>query len=135
LVRQGATVLLTTQYLEEADRLADTIAVLSAGRVVASGTPEELKATVGRRTVTLTLDGDDAPGRAGASLRGAGFAPVGGEEGTRILVVPIDATREIADVVRALDHAGVEATELTFGEPSLDDVYLTLAEQHARTPA
>ncbi|OSP39555.1 daunorubicin/doxorubicin resistance ABC transporter ATP-binding protein DrrA, partial [Streptomyces sp. 13-12-16] len=78
LVEQGATVLLTTQYLEEADRLADSIAVLSAGKVVASGTADELKATVGRRTVTLTLDSDDAPARAGAALRGAGFAPVGG---------------------------------------------------------
>ncbi|MFD3826669.1 ATP-binding cassette domain-containing protein [Streptomyces sp. NPDC058625] len=135
LVEQGATVLLTTQYLEEADRLADTITVLSDGRVVASGTAHELKATVGRRTVTLTLDSDDAPVRAGAALRDAGFAPVGGEEATRSLVVPIDTTRQIADVIRALDHAGVEATELTFGEPSLDDVYLTLAEQHARTPA
>ncbi|MGY0065417.1 ATP-binding cassette domain-containing protein [Streptomyces sp. QTS137] len=134
LVEQGATVLLTTQYLEEADRLADTIAVLSAGRVVAAGTAEELKATVGRRTVTLTLDGDDTE-RAGAALRGAGFAPAGGEEGTHGIVVPIDATRQIADVIRALDHAGVEAAELTFGEPTLDDVYLTLAEQHARTPA
>ncbi|WP_371103323.1 ABC transporter ATP-binding protein, partial [Streptomyces sp. PU_AKi4] len=72
LVEQGATVLLTTQYLEEADRLADSIAVLSAGKVVASGTADELKATVGRRTVTLTLDSDDAPARAGAALRGAG---------------------------------------------------------------
>ncbi|WP_416237870.1 ATP-binding cassette domain-containing protein [Streptomyces sp. NEAU-W12] len=135
LVQQGATVLLTTQYLEEADRLADSITVLSAGKVVASGTADELKATVGRRTVTLTLDGDDAPARAGAALRGAGFAPVGGEDGTRSLVVPIDTTREIADVIRALDRASVEATELTFGEPTLDDVYLTLAEQHARTPA
>jgi ABC-2 type transport system ATP-binding protein len=135
LVEQGATVLLTTQYLEEADRLADTIAVLSAGRVVASGTADELKATVGRRTVTLTLDGDDAAVRAATALRAAGFAPAGGEDGARGLVVPIDTTRQIADVIRSLDQAGVEADELTFGEPTLDDVYLTLAEQHARTPA
>ncbi|AQS72410.1 daunorubicin/doxorubicin resistance ABC transporter ATP-binding protein DrrA [Streptomyces pactum] len=135
LVEQGTTVLLTTQYLEEADRLADTIAVLSAGRVVAAGTAEELKATVGHRTVTLTLGTDEAPPLAGAALRAAGFAPVNGEEGTRSLAVPIDATREIADIVRALDQVGVEATELTFGEPTLDDVYLTLAEQSAGSPA
>ncbi|MCZ9349318.1 ATP-binding cassette domain-containing protein [Streptomyces mutabilis] len=136
LVEQGTTVLLTTQYLEEADRLADSIAVLSAGRVVAAGTAAELKATVGRRTVTLALETGEDRNAAGAALRGAGFAPVVGEEDPRAVVVPIDATREIAEVVRALDQVGVEATELTFGEPTLDDVYLALADQSAsRTPA
>ncbi|MYS32294.1 daunorubicin/doxorubicin resistance ABC transporter ATP-binding protein DrrA, partial [Streptomyces sp. SID7804] len=72
---------------------------------------------------------------AATALRAAGFAPAGGEDGARGLVVPIDTTRQIADVIRSLDQAGVEADELTFGEPTLDDVYLTLAEQHARTPA
>ncbi|CAL9271763.1 Daunorubicin_doxorubicin resistance ATP-binding protein DrrA [Streptomyces sp. SudanB5_2050] len=135
LVEQGTTVLLTTQYLEEADRLADSIAVLSAGRVVAAGTAAELKATVGRRTVTLALETGEDRNAAGAALRGAGFAPVVGEEDPRAVVVPIDATREIAEVVRALDQVGVEATELTFGEPTLDDVYLALADQAAsRTP-
>ncbi len=80
LVEQGTTVLLTTQYLEEADRLADSIAVLSAGRVVAAGTAAELKATVGRRTVTLALETGEDRNAAGAALRGAGFAPVVGEE-------------------------------------------------------
>ncbi|MFE1029756.1 ATP-binding cassette domain-containing protein [Streptomyces sp. NPDC058818] len=136
LVEQGTTVLLTTQYLEEADRLADSIAVLSAGRVVAAGTAAELKATVGRRTVTLALETGEDRNAAGAALRGAGFAPVVGEEDPRAVVVPIDATREIAEVVRALDQVGVEATELTFGEPTLDDVYLALADQSAsRAPA
>ncbi|MCU7705726.1 ATP-binding cassette domain-containing protein [Streptomyces albidoflavus] len=129
LVEQGTTVLLTTQYLEEADRLADRIAVLSAGRVVAAGTAPELKATVGRRTVTLTLETGEDVSAARTALRGAGFAPVDGE--ARTVVVPIDATREIADIIRSLDQAGVEASELNFGEPTLDDVYLTLAEQAA----
>ncbi|MGW8066316.1 ATP-binding cassette domain-containing protein [Streptomyces ziwulingensis] len=136
LVEQGTTVLLTTQYLEEADRLADSIVVLSAGRVVAAGTAAELKATVGRRTVTLALETGEDRNAAGTALRGAGFTPVVGEEDPRAVVVPIDATREIAEVVRALDQVGVEATELTFGEPTLDDVYLALAEQSAsRAPA
>ncbi|MBQ1100913.1 ATP-binding cassette domain-containing protein [Streptomyces sp. b94] len=136
LVEQGTTVLLTTQYLEEADRLADSITVLSAGRVVAAGTAAELKATVGRRTVTLALETGEDRNAAGAALRGAGFAPVVGEGDPRAVVVPIDATREIAEVVRALDQVGVEATELTFGEPTLDDVYLALANQSvSRAPA
>ncbi|MFD7907621.1 ATP-binding cassette domain-containing protein [Kitasatospora sp. NPDC059747] len=140
LVAEGTTVLLTTQYLDEADRLADAITVLSGGSVVAHGTPAELKARVGRRTVTVVLDGPaggssgNDPGsdagrdfeRAADALRRAGLAPVTGREGAA-LVVPIEATRDIAAVVRALDGVGVEAAELTFGEPGLDDVYLALA--------
>lgn len=136
LVAEGTTVLLTTQYLDEADRLADAITVLSGGSVVAHGTPAELKARVGRRTVTVVLDGpaggDSGSGsgsdfeRAADALRRAGLAPVTGREGAA-LVVPIEATRDIAAVVRALDGVGVEAAELTFGEPGLDDVYLALA--------
>ncbi|WBP90374.1 ATP-binding cassette domain-containing protein [Kitasatospora cathayae] len=134
LVAEGTTVLLTTQYLDEADRLADAITVLSGGSVVAHGTPAELKSRVGRRTVTVVLDG---PGgsetgndleHAADALRRAGLAPVAGREGAA-LVVPIEATRDIAAVVRALDGVGVEAAELTFGEPGLDDVYLALAHR------
>lgn len=126
LVAQGATVLLTTQYLDEADRLADSIAVLSAGAVIAEGTAAELKSRVGRRTVTVVLDPEDEPALAGAALARAGFEPVSGAERS-MLVLPIDASRDIAAVVRALDQVGVEAAELSFGEPGLDDVYLALA--------
>ncbi|MGW2254858.1 ATP-binding cassette domain-containing protein [Kitasatospora sp. NPDC001660] len=136
LVAEGTTVLLTTQYLDEADRLADAITVLSGGAVVAHGTPAELKARVGRRTVTVVLDGADDPARdesarAADALRRAGLAPVTGREGAA-LVVPIEATRDIAAVVRALDGVGIEAAELTFGEPGLDDVYLALAHRPDR---
>ncbi|MFJ2805914.1 ATP-binding cassette domain-containing protein [Kitasatospora sp. NPDC087271] len=134
LVAEGTTVLLTTQYLDEADRLADAITVLSDGAVVAHGTPAELKARVGRRTVTVVLDGpagndsgNDSE-RAAEALRRAGLAPVTGREDAA-LVVPIEATRDIAAVVRALDGVGIEAAELTFGEPGLDDVYLALAHR------
>ncbi|MFH8385212.1 ATP-binding cassette domain-containing protein [Kitasatospora sp. NPDC018058] len=130
LVAEGTTVLLTTQYLDEADRLADAITVLSGGSVVAHGTPAELKARVGRRTVTVVLDGPAGSDseRAAEALRRAGLAPVTGREGAA-LVVPIEATRDIAAVVRALDGVGIEAAELTFGEPGLDDVYLALAHR------
>ncbi|MFJ2577487.1 ATP-binding cassette domain-containing protein [Kitasatospora aureofaciens] len=131
LVAEGTTVLLTTQYLEEADRLADSITVLSGGSVIAGGTPAELKARVGRRTVTVVLDGADDPARAAEALRRAGLAPVAGREDAT-LVVPIEATRDIAAVVRALDGVGIEAAELSFGEPSLDDVYLALAHRPDR---
>ncbi|MEV0678018.1 ATP-binding cassette domain-containing protein [Actinosynnema sp. NPDC050436] len=128
LVTDGTTVLLTTQYLDEADRLADSITVLSQGKVVASGTSAELKAQVGRRTVTVTLaDAADLP-RAQHALERAGMQPV---PSLNTLTAPITSSRELAVVVRALDEVGLEATELALGEPTLDDVYLTLAAHAA----
>ncbi|WP_433545009.1 ATP-binding cassette domain-containing protein [Streptomyces sp. CA-294286] len=130
LVTDGATVLLTTQYLEEADRLADSITVLSGGRVIADGTAAELKAAVGRRTVTVTLDPAADRESAVGALRLAALEP-SVAPGTDCLVIPIDASKDVATVIRALDQVGAEASELSFGEPTLDDVYLALA---GRTP-
>ncbi|XVS65741.1 ATP-binding cassette domain-containing protein [Actinosynnema sp. CA-299493] len=128
LVTDGTTVLLTTQYLDEADRLADSITVLSKGKVVAEGTSADLKAQVGQRTVTVTLeDASDVPKAIGA-LERAGMQPVAVEN---TLTAPVTSSREIAKVVRALDEVGLEATELALGEPTLDDVYLTLAQHTA----
>jgi ABC-2 type transport system ATP-binding protein len=127
LVTDGTTVLLTTQYLDEADRLADSITVLARGKVVAAGTSAELKAQVGRRTVTVTLDDASDVPKAAEALERAGMQPVSAQN---TLTAPVTSSREIATVVRALDEVGLEATELALGEPTLDDVYLTLA-QHA----
>lgn len=133
LVAEGTTVVLTTQYLDEADRLADSIVVLAAGAVIASGTAAELKARVGRRTVTVALEDSDDPRIAVMALREAGLEPVTSPTDASI-VVPVQASREMARVVRALDRVGIEAAELAFAEPSLDDVYLTLAAQPAPSP-
>ncbi|MEV5378501.1 ATP-binding cassette domain-containing protein [Streptomyces nondiastaticus] len=130
LVAGGTTVLLTTQYLDEADRLADSITVLSAGAVIASGTAAELKAQVGKRTVTVTPAPAAGPAVACAALRHAGLEPVPDRENGTV-VVAIEASKDVAEVIRALDRAGVEATELSFREPSLDDVYLALAGRSA----
>ncbi|MFJ4879773.1 ATP-binding cassette domain-containing protein [Streptomyces sp. NPDC088745] len=126
LVAEGATVLLTTQYLEEADRLADSITVLSGGRVIADGTAAELKAAVGRRTVTVTLDPAADRESAVGALRRAALEPSVAPQ-SDCLVIPIDASKDVATVIRALDQVGAEASELSFGEPTLDDVYLALA--------
>ncbi|WP_433870124.1 ATP-binding cassette domain-containing protein [Saccharopolyspora sp. CA-218241] len=126
LVVDGTTVLLTTQYLDEADRLADSITVLSAGRVVASGTSAELKAQVGQRTVTARLAEPADADRASRALSGAGFHPAHDAE-RGAFTIPVGASRELAGVVRALDEAGVEVGDLGLGEPTLDDVYLSLA--------
>jgi len=122
LVSGGTTVLLTTQYLDEADRLADTITVLSQGRVVAAGTVAELKDRVGRRTVSATLAAADI-GPALDTLRRAGLDPL---QSGRTLTVAVESSRVLAVVVRALDDAGIEADELGLHEPTLDDAYLTL---------
>ena len=122
LVAGGTTVLLTTQYLDEADRLADTITVLSQGQVVAAGTAAELKSRVGRRTVSATLAAVNI-GPALDTLRRAGLDPL---QSGRTLTAPVESSRALAVVVRALDDAGIEADELGLHEPTLDDVYLTL---------
>jgi ABC-2 type transport system ATP-binding protein len=130
LVGDGTTVLLTTQYLEEADRLADAITVLSAGRVVASGTAAELKSQVGKRAVHVTLASpQDAP-TAIVSLEKHGLAPVLDEPRAE-LRTPVETSADLAVVVRALDDVHVEVAELALTEPSLDDVYLTLAKNKA----
>jgi ABC-2 type transport system ATP-binding protein len=126
LVEDGSTVLLTTQYLDEADRLADSITVLSSGRVVASGSTAELKAAVGKRTVTASLADAASADLALDALRRAGLQPVTEPGGLRI-TTPVDRSTELAVVVRALDEVSIEPTELALGEPTLDDVYLTLA--------
>jgi ABC-2 type transport system ATP-binding protein len=127
LVREGTAVLLTTQYLEEAERLAGTVTVLSDGAVVAAGPTAQLKAEVGSRAVRVTpADASDGD-RAAAALAAAGLPPVR-EPGSAVLTVPIAATGQLVAVVRALDEAGVEPLELSVTEPTLADVYLALTQ-------
>nr|AGS49336.1 ABC transporter, ATP-binding protein [uncultured bacterium esnapd2] len=126
LVADGTTVLLTTQYLEEADRLADTITVLSAGKVVATGSTAELKATVGKRTATVTLSDVNHTAPAMDAMQRAGLSATAGPDGLTV-TAPVDRSADLAIVVRALDEALIEPAELAIGEPTLDDVYLSLA--------
>jgi ABC-2 type transport system ATP-binding protein len=127
LADDGTTLLLTTQYLDEADRLAGRIAVIDAGVVIAEGTPDELKSAVGDEHLEVTL----APGADTAAAvsalkpfaRGA-FFPNGQD---LRLSVPVTATDGLTTaVVRALDGAGVPVSEVTVRRASLDDVFLTL---------
>ncbi|EFE65516.1 MULTISPECIES: ABC transporter ATP-binding protein [Streptomyces] len=133
LVRQGTTVLLTTQDLHEADRLADRITVLSKGRVVASGTTAELKSQTGRRFVHLSV-GRDRRERAAAALRPHGYHPTAGQGGTD-LVVGVDASAELAVIVQILVAAEVPIDGLALSEPTLDDVYLALTSPGSATAA
>ncbi|HEX5898843.1 MAG TPA: ATP-binding cassette domain-containing protein [Solirubrobacteraceae bacterium] len=128
LVRDGATMLLTTQYLEEADRLADSIVVLDGGRVVAQGAPAELKARVGGERLEVTVGGASELAVAAAALSAfASDEPFVDAEGSRV-VAPVNAGVPLADVVRALDAAGVATTDLHRREATLDDVFLALTE-------
>ncbi|PRX51376.1 ABC-2 type transport system ATP-binding protein [Prauserella shujinwangii] len=125
LARDGITVLLTTQYIEEADRLADAIVVLSGGRVVASGTPAELKAQVGTSSVRVTPVWPHGPARVLDCLSEAGFRAFAGP-GARSVSTPVAEPGLVASVVRALDAAGIGVSELNVTEPTLNDVYLNL---------
>ncbi len=125
LVAGGVTVLLTTQYLEEADELADRIALLDQGRLVAQGTAAQLKQMIPGGHVTLRFTD---PGRFAAASRAFAGATCDGDALT--LQVPGDGgSRALRSVLDRLDGAGVEADELTVHTPDLDDVFLSLTGQ------
>ncbi len=134
LVADGATVLLTTQYLEEADRLADRISVVDHGRVIADGTAAELKAQLGNTIVEVTLVD---PSRAGAAIDALGHIGIAelAPDGHSVAVRVNDAGRSLIDTVRALDAAGIEPADMSVREPSLDDVFLTLTGHRAALDA
>ncbi|MFE1555070.1 ATP-binding cassette domain-containing protein [Streptomyces sp. NPDC058734] len=122
LVAGGVTVLLTTQYLEEADELADRVAVLNGGRIVAEGTPEELKRLVPGGHVRLRFSDPAAYRAAAAALDGAAR-----DDEALSLRIPSDGSqRELRSVLDWLDATGVEADELTVHTPDLDDVFFAL---------
>ncbi len=137
LVEGGTTVLLTTQYLEEADRLASRLAVVDRGRVISQGTPAELKAALGR--TVLEIDLRDA---AVAELAARAVAPLsGGAAGVYGSSVELPAgggPRTAMEALRALDREGIEPLRMVLREPSLDDVFLALtghrAEEGATSP-
>jgi len=125
LVREGTTVLLTTQYLEEADRLARDIVVIDHGRVIAQGTPAQLKADLGTSVVSVTLGERSAVDGAVQLLAPLSEKPPIVEDLVIELTVS-DGPRAGADVLRTLDAAEVAIAGLALREPSLDDVFLNL---------
>lgn len=134
LVAEGTTVLLTTQYLDEADQLADRITIVDHGRVVADDTPGALKSAIGTRVRVELADGAD-PGRAVrvlTELTGSRAEP-GRTPG--IVEGACDSAVKVPAIVRGLDAAGVAALDVTLHTPSLDEVFLSLTASRARIPA
>ncbi len=131
LVRQGTTIILTTQYLEEADRLADDIVVLDHGRTVAHGTPADLKARIGDDRFEVTVAAaSDLAAAAGALGSFADREPAVDAENL-LVTSTIRSGVRVIDVVRALDEAGIDAVDVHRREATLDDVFLILTS----TPA
>ncbi len=134
LVETGTTVLLTTQYLEEADRLADQLAVLDRGRIIAQGTSSELKSRLGATVLSLTFASTEAAQRAGALLADIAAQPAF-VEGTVVDLTVDDGPAAAAESLRRVDAAALSVTGLALREPSLDDVFLALTGHHAEDEA
>ncbi|HEY1819729.1 MAG TPA: ATP-binding cassette domain-containing protein [Trebonia sp.] len=127
LARSGTTVLLTTQYLEEADALADQVVIISAGRVADTGTPAGLKARLGAAVFQLGFGSQEAARAAQAALASAGYRPQ--RDGAEVQVRSTAGTGELAGVLRALDGQAPDPVSVAVREPTLDDVFLSLTQK------
>ncbi|WP_228000597.1 ATP-binding cassette domain-containing protein [Nocardia australiensis] len=134
LVEDGTTVLLTTQYLEEADLLADRITVIDRGRVIARGSADELKTSIGgdRLTITLAAGQDPAPALSILAQVGVG-EPSSDADGVSVVVG--DGSRTMVEALRRLDDGGVCVVDASVHRPSLDEVFLSLTGTAPSEPA
>ncbi|UGT59301.1 ATP-binding cassette domain-containing protein [Nocardia asteroides] len=132
LVAGGTTLLLTTQYLEEADRLADSIGVIDHGTVIAQGTADELKSMVGGDRIELTVDDQSKVAVAQQLLRGLADGEIQVETGLRKLTVPVsDGSAALVTAIGKLAENDVRLRDIALRRPSLDDVFLTLTGHEA----
>jgi ABC-2 type transport system ATP-binding protein len=130
LVEDGTTIFLTTQYLEEADQLADEIAILHGGRIVARGTPDALKATLPTGLVELDFDNDDTLAAAQAAL---GEAHETTRVDSQLMVATTGSVADMAAMFIRLNQAGIEPTGFSRQLPTLDDVFFQILDDHKET--
>ena len=127
LVDEGTTLLLTTQYLEEADALAESLVIIDHGKAIATGTPDELKASVGGDVIEVTLANPARIGEAQALLEPLANGTIYTDERRGDVAVPVgEMQHAIAAAVRSLDDAGIRLVDVRRRRPSLDEVFLTL---------
>jgi len=131
-VRQGVTLLLTTQYMEEADRLADNIVVLDRGKAIARGTPEELKRQIGGERLEVAVVDRTTLDTAASILKSLGTAePMVDREAHRVAVPVTGGVRALTEAIRQLDTADIEVADIEVRRPTLDDVFLQLTGRAA----
>lgn len=134
LVAGGTTVLLTTQYLDEADQLADRICVIDAGRAIADGTPDELKSRIGGDRLDVVVRGTEDLGAAARIVGQVTGAELEVDPDVRRISAPVrDRVRTLTDVVRALDDVGLAVQDIALRQPTLDEVFLHLTANSTNT--
>jgi ABC-2 type transport system ATP-binding protein len=131
LVQDGTTVLLTTQYLEEADQLADHVVVIDRGRIIAQGAPGELKSQVGGDRLQLRVATPTTARRAAEVVADLGSGPPQVDAHAAEVTLPVDGVTVLPEVVRRLDAAGLALSDLVLRRPTLDDVFLALTGRPA----
>lgn len=131
LVADGTTALLCTQYLEEADKLAERVVILDRGRVVAEGSPEQLRGEVGEQVVEVTLSDSSKRPAATAVLSPILVSTIEASEDPCVLRIPVRSADNLADVVRLFDASGIAFHGLALHQPTLDDVFLALTGRRA----